>query len=263
MKGPVICLFFGVCLAVAQGPGFRQYTMGMLGTAFFHDVITGKPYSAKRVEKHVRTLQDGTHITDVSTVLQYRDADGRTRLDEQVPTMKDLGFIIIEIDDPVAGYHYTLDALDKVAYRIEMTQNVVPGLSMKLPRPLASASCAARVKLPAKAEEMGEDIENEELGTRVIGGLVVEGTRSTTKTPAGLMDNDQPLTHVQEIWFSTDICSPVLRRFWSPQGEESTSELTDISTTQPDSALFQIPPDYKIVDKAGRFEIRLRAPAKQ
>lgn len=88
MKRPVICLFLGVCLAVAQGTGFRQFTMSMLGTVSFHEVITGKPYSAKRVDKNVRTLQDGTHITDVSMFLQYRDTEGRTRLDQQVPTMK-------------------------------------------------------------------------------------------------------------------------------------------------------------------------------
>lgn len=109
---------------------------------------------------------------------------------------------------------------------------------------------------------MGAGVDNEELGTRTIEGLPVVGVRSTTNTPVGLMDNDQPLTHVQETWFSTYICSSISNRSWSPQGHESISELTEISTAEPESSLFQIPPDYKIVDKAGPFEFRLIAPAR-
>jgi len=261
MKRPAICLFLAVCLAVAQDSGVRQYTMGMLGTAFFPDVLAGRPFSAKSVDRDVRTLPNGTHITHASAVLYYRDTMGRTRFDRQVPTMEDLGFIMVEISDPVAGYHYTLDALNKMAYRIEMTQNV-PGLAIQLPRSVPKTSCAAREKLPRKAELMGDEVENEELGERVMEGLVVEGSRTTTTTPVGRMGNDKPLTSVQELWFSPSICRVISRRS-SSQGEELTSELTDITTAEPDSSLFQVPPDYKIVDKAGRFEIRLTAPPKQ
>ena len=39
----------------------------------------------------------------------------------------------------------------------------------------------------------------------------------------------------------------------SPEGNVSTMSMSDLSTAEPDAALFQIPASYKVVDESGSF----------
>ena len=69
--------------------------------------IIGQPDSAYELTERVRTLADGTRITDPPQIrIIQRDSQGRTRTENLTPA----GEIVIY--DPMAGAIYTLDTRD-------------------------------------------------------------------------------------------------------------------------------------------------------
>ena len=86
--------------------------------------VKGKPYSADVVNEHIQTLGDGNRIAQKSSSFIARDSEGRTRQVAPMQTfgpfaeaMKDLPKSIM-IFDVVAGAHYMLNPIDKIATKI-------------------------------------------------------------------------------------------------------------------------------------------------
>src|SRR5438034_2550392 len=73
---------------------------------------TGAPYSADTLVEGIQALADGNRIVRKTTGRVYRDSEGRTRREEDAK-----GRTAISIVDPVAGFSYSLDPENKVAWR--------------------------------------------------------------------------------------------------------------------------------------------------
>lgn len=212
--------------------------------------VTGMPYSAEQVTEHVQTLADGTHITQAEeTTKFYRDSQGRTRTEHTFrlpPGLQGSAPTMIEIMDPVAGVHYTLESQNKTAHK--MTFPALPP-----PSPNSDSTSARRVRtLPAQIsneEALRPQFSSESLGTQTIEGIVAEGTRTTTTYPVGSIGNDRPITVTTENWRSPDLKVMVLSKTSDPRSGDRTTKLINISRAEPDPSLFQVPPDYEIVEQ--------------
>ena len=90
-----------------------------------------------------------------------------------------------------------------------------------------------------------------------IEGVEAEGTRSTTTIPAGQIGNELPITIVSERWVSPDLKVLVMSRQSDPRFGETTYRLTNITRSEPSPDLFQVPPDFKIMDGPGLAGTRL------
>jgi len=230
-------------------------------------VVSGVPYSAEQVTEHVQTLADGTHITQSSQkTMLYRDSQGRTRTERTFPlppgAVGASGPNIIEINDPVSGAHYILHPQNHTAHK--MAYHTMPPLAARLPNPGANPGAGAVwfnavpapatiaiAPLPNSAPESPRQepqVSGESLGTQTIEGLLAEGKRTTTVFPAGSVGNDRPITAISETWMSTELKTQVLSKNSDPRSGESTTRLINISLTEPDAALFQIPAEYEIED---------------
>ena len=99
------------------------------------------------------------------------------------------------------------------------------------------------------------EFKRELLGTSVIDGLTVEGSRMAVTTPAGLEGNDRPMTRVCEHWESTELKITVLSKCSDPRSGKSTMRMQNLDRTEPDPSLFQVPEDYTIVDEQGPFTV--------
>ena len=130
---------------VAYGQGLAttvQPAQGGYGTAGFMAVeagfdsklVKGVPFSAELVTEFNQPLADGNHITRRSTMMIYRDSQGRTRreanpaplgLSEYVETQNLPKTIII--NDPVEGAMYVLDQRERVARRSRASRRSRPG----------------------------------------------------------------------------------------------------------------------------------------
>ena len=262
-------------------------SMGYPGTIHLGSPIIGKPYSAEEVLEHTQTLADGTHIqSKPTTTLVYRDSEGRTRTERQMlmgPLAPPDGPTIIDIHDAVAGYAYTLDTTNHVAYRVKSSpipaSNApaatigVPGLSLS-PLPVAVATAVPNAPPASPATTMtasatAQSVRNirtansENLGTRSMEGVLAEGQRETIVIPVGAEGNDAPLTIIRETWFSQQISATVYHKNSDPRTGDRITQLTNIVVGDPDPALFQVPADYQIVDESGPFQIRFSYTPKQ
>jgi hypothetical protein len=255
----------GVLSSAGGGVGLRggSFTAnyGIAGSAPYRmPVVRDAPYSGQRTIESAQTLQDGTAITRTRPQERlFRDSAGRTRTERVIPRaplQSNPGITLVEINDPVAECRYIVDSYNKVAHRVKAIAVEVrpvppsnPGGSRGTAAPPAAAPVPGRPQLSTQS-----------LGTQLMEGLLVEGTRATTTYPAGWQGNDRPIVATSETWFSTELRETVLIKTLDPRNGEDVTRLTDISRLEPDLTLFQIPPDYQIVDEEGPFSIKINVP---
>lgn len=279
-----LIVFMGCCAAVAQqDDGVR----GVAGTTRNGGTVTesllvagpglqmgtpvkGQPYSAEQVSEHVQTLTNGTHIDQKREASRmYRDSEGRTRTERLMlqgvaerTGAKD-SLRLIHIYDPVDGYAYTLDTQKHIAHRYTVP---IPSESQKAVRPVGVLTpLAAGQPLAGKAASVNRVLGNghmkrTSLGTDVIDGIQVEGTRTTITTPAGVMGNDRPLTRICDVWHSEELKITMLSKCTDPRSGNSTLRLQNLERSEPDAELFQVPADYTIVEEQGRFTLDFGGP---
>jgi hypothetical protein len=78
--------------------------------------VKAAPYSADTTVEGTQQLADGNRIARKTTGRVYRDSEGRTRREEDRPN----GRTTISLTDPVAGFSYSLDPINKIAWRTPM-----------------------------------------------------------------------------------------------------------------------------------------------
>jgi hypothetical protein len=209
---------------------------------------TGKPFSATVTTQTTQTYLDGTHVSQTTTTVQYRDAEGRTRIERNEPGVSTSGPVkSITIRDPVARVSYNLDPGEKTAVKI-----VMAGTSMGQGSPPAAVGRGARGGRGdnASAVQAARNSPNpivEDLGTTTVNGVPARGTRITTVVPLGAIGNDKEFRSVTERWFSPDLNLLIKSVSTDPRFGTTTYELTNISRQPPDPSLFQPPADYNIV----------------
>jgi hypothetical protein len=92
--------------------------------------------------------------------------------------------------------------------------------------------------------------KTESLGTKTIDGVQVAGTRSTSTIPAGTIGNDKDIITTRETWYSAQLKLDVLKIQDDPRFGHTTYSLTNIQLGEPEAALFQVPPDYRVETRA-------------
>lgn len=91
-----------------------------------------------------------------------------------------------------------------------------------------------------------KDAKTEQLGTKMMEGVEVEGTRTVTTIEAGKIGNEREIEITYERWFSKDLDLIVYSRHYDPRFGEQTYKLVNIDRSEPDRSLFTVPSDYKV-----------------
>lgn len=244
--------------------------------------VKGLPFCATITTEHTQTFADGNRIRSSDSSSLCRDSEGRTRREAGLnlmgassqPALPKL----ITITDPVGGFRYMLDADNKVAHRMPL--NSGPNTMAKAFGPGAPEK-GHQVMIYQRAGTAGpnmvlNDNENvffkksgqsseapsattENLGDQTIDGVHATGTRMTTTIPAGQMGNEQPILVTSERWYSPELKATMMTKHTDPWAGELKTQFTNVNTSEPDSSLFTVPSDYRIVDdKAGPFVMQKR-----
>ena len=223
--------------------------------------IKGRPFSADIINQTDQSLADGNHYREVHGKV-FRDAEGRTRHEMELRAAPDGSQQdVITILDPIAQIYVHLEPETKTAtlyaygplgigtpIRATASSEKAGPQAMAAPSVTSNADKHRRSVPGVAAGNFGVPTrEVEQLGTKVIEGFTVTGTRQTTITPAGSVGNDQPIVSSFETWFSNDLQIYLLTIMKNPQGE-TTYKLVDIHAGDPDPQLFQVPADYTVND---------------
>jgi hypothetical protein len=246
--------------------------------------VKGAPYSAQAVTETTQTLSDGNRIVRKSTATLYRDSEGRTRREQ---TLKAIGPLAADgvpaqtifISDPVAGVDYSLDT------RTNTARKMMPmrfKFEMKTPPPAGEKpdmifeKKVDRIQIekaeldrkiaggPVVMEWHGAlegNAKKEALGKQLIEGVEAEGSRTTITIPAGEIGNERPIEIVSERWYSAELQTVVMTRHSDPRLGETTYKLTNISRTEPDHSLFELPAGYTLKEETTPARLRLKKPA--
>lgn len=268
-------------VAWVSNGGAMQAKTGMVTMRFDNmdaAPVKGAPFCASVVTEHTQTLSDGNriHTTDNSNLC--RDSEGRTRREAavnllgaapQTSTPK-----LVTIVDPVAGVRYMLDTENKIAQKMPLmpeggpdaagppppgkngelmiyTHTGGPGSDVVFNKTIVKGGADAAGSAPTK----------ESLGDQTIDGIHATGTRVTTTIPAGKMGNEKPITVTSEHWYSPELKATIMTKHDDPWAGELKTEFKNVTTTEPDSSLFAVPAEYKVIDvKDGPMTIKLTAP---
>ncbi|MGE0126937.1 MAG: energy transducer TonB [Blastocatellales bacterium] len=105
----------------------------------------------------------------------------------------------------------------------------------------------------------------EQLGKQMVEGVECEGTREVMTIPAGAIGNERPIETVREKWSSPELNMVIMTKQSDPRFGESSYRVTNISRSEPDASLFQVPSDYTVKEggygftrPAASAEIKLR-----
>jgi hypothetical protein len=275
-----LIVFLGCCAAVAQRDDGVRGAQGTIRNGVpvsesflvagpgleMGGLVTGQPYSAERVSEHTQTLTNGTHIDQKREMSRmYRDSEGRTRMERLVflgPAVrtgaKDTAPRLIHIYDPVAGYSYTLDTQKHIAHRytvpIPSESQKTARTAVEMPAPPAGQPVAGKAaSFNGVLQQRG--MKRVPLGTEMIDGIQVEGTRTSITTPTGVQGNDRPLTRVCEIWHAEELKITMLSKCTDPRSGNLTLRIQNLERSEPDPELFQVPADYTIVEETGSFTV--------
>jgi hypothetical protein len=280
-------IFYGQAQSmVISGNSSRNAAGVISGTAnfrppqFIPQPVLNAPYSGEQIQEHQQTLADGTHVNQVNShQMMYRDSQGRTRTERSMfPVMDRNGSgqpspLVVEIMDPVQGVSYTLDTVNKIAHRSILQQpnppaaRPVPARAANAPSVLPYGGVVGAVRqgdlsatVPVPAARIAPNgtrmqITNEKLGTQVIDGITVEGTRMTRTIPANSEGNDRDMQIITETWNAPDLHMVIYSKNSDPRNGDSIMRFANLSHSDPDPSLFLAPPDYQIVDETGQFSI--------
>ena len=230
MRRTKATLLLTACIVSSAIPTLAQGTISF--AVDDSQPILNAPYSVIEETEHSQTLGDGTHMVVRSQTRLYRDSYGRTRKERFARNgTASSEPIIIEIHDPVAGAGYTLFVGERVA------RGIAP--PVKFP-----TNPNVVRKPPPSAESVHPKTTSENLGTQSIEGVLADGVRNTTAFPEGFMGNDRPIQFVHETWVSAELGLTLLEKDSDPRFGDTITRVTSLNRSEPDPALFQVPPDY-------------------
>jgi hypothetical protein len=290
LVGLIFLFVLTAALAVAQsqvplagavtmsGPVAKAGMVSMRVDDMDVEPVKGTPFCATVTTEHTQVFADGNriHTTDNSTIC--RDSEGRTRRDASLNLLgaaaQSSAPKLTTIVDPVAGYRYMLDNESKTAHRIPVGPN---SKTVSFKGPGDSAEKGEQVMLYQRVGTAGPTMAaggnvvfksagrlsddpaptSENLGDQTIEGIHATGTRMMTTIPAGGMGNEKPIQVTSERWYSPELKAAILTKHTDPWAGELKTQLTNVNSAEPDSSLFQVPADYKVLDeKAGPFVLQ-------
>jgi hypothetical protein len=237
--------------------------------------VPNAPFSADSETEFTQVLGDGNRIERRFSSMMARDSQGRTRREEEIALVGPLAVDgpsprLVTILDAVAGYSYTLDERQRVAYRNPIAiaklreghayaysadQKAGTRVWVSESRDHTAWTAAEQAKVAAVAvpgqklilgDKAASKITNEALGSRMIEGVMAEGTRTTSTIAAGAIGNALPIDVVTERWYSRDLQMAVLITRKDPRSGDSVYRLRTIVRAEPPPDLFTVPSDFQV-----------------
>ena len=203
--------------------------------------MASSPFTATLETAWVRHVADGGTITLVNQRRIARDANGRIYEERWFLVPKngriESRMSHIQIADPNAHTLYTC-RMDSRHICDLTTYTATTTMVFKMDGPPAG---------PLADGTGYRTVEN--LGNQVIAGVDTVGTRETTTYNPGVFGNDQKVTATREYWYSSQLGISPLSKRSEPLAGTQTFTIADITLSEPEAQLFELPEGFKVVDR--------------
>jgi TonB family protein len=201
--------------------------------------IPGLSFSARVELETAQTLANGTTVTHRTYNIIARDFRGRTHnefrywINPPNGTEAKLNYTVLyDPDTRTCTFVYPAARLAR-QFILKTDVLAPPQANKTVTNPLAPA------------------IQKEDMGINFLDGLQLTGIRETRTYPPGSIGNDQPVAITNEYWYSPDLHLNISVKRTDPRFGIQTLQLTGIRREEPDASLFEVPPDYKLVNENG------------
>jgi hypothetical protein len=200
--------------------------------------VTGRPFSGRGTTEWTRNLEDGSVVTTHLYAMVARDSQGRIYRERR-------NFVPANTDQEPRRNEFTL--LDPVTHT--RTTCTIATHHCEITGYHAPTSFTPR---PAGPFDNGKrSLSRESLGSDVIDDFNVVGTRETISINAGVVGNSQPLVSTREFWYSPDLQVNLFVTRKDPREGMQVIHVVDLSRSEPDPAMFQVPAGFVVVDSRG------------
>jgi hypothetical protein len=197
--------------------------------------VAGRPFSGRDSIDWTRNLEDGTVIATHLDANLARDGQGRIYREH-------VSFVPANSDEQSKRRYFTLS--DPVAHT--RTTCVIVVRRCAVTGYYESTSFTPRPTGPF--DDGKRNLSRESLGSDVIDGLNVIGTRETISINPGVLGNNQPLVSTREFWYSPDLQVNLSVTRKDPREGTQVIHVVDLSRSEPDPAMFQVPNGYVVRD---------------
>ena len=228
-----------------------------------------EPYIAEYEVSTVKTLANGSTITQEFTEVRAVDAQGRTMTAiTTIPASSDeTATTKVSVSDPVARTNARWDSRTSLATVVKRpshepgrascwaitpenvsTDSATDGQSSGKALQIAGPPTGLTPGTPTVSKPGQVETTIEHLGTQTIQGFEAHGSRVTQTTPAGAAGNTKPLVSTRESWQVNvhGIGLTVREVDDDPENGKRITELVKFSPDQPDPASLHPPEGYEI-----------------
>jgi hypothetical protein len=226
-------------ISIASSLAAQEPERGPDGSASTHVpgvqmlAIPRKPISGIDNIKWTRTLADGSTVVMHTTANLARDSQGRMYRENH-------HFVPLDKKSPAYQIHITDPVNHSQAYCSTVTFQCI--ISDYKPQTFFET-------IPAGPFDNGNrSLERESIGQRVIEGIYTNGTRETITINPGVLGNDKPMISTREFWYSDELETNLAVTRLDPREGKQEIWITDISRSEPDAHLFEIPLGYTVRD---------------
>lgn len=196
--------------------------------------ITDAPFTATVNTEWIRSLDDGSTITLVNHRAIARDKAGRIFQERR----------LLLPDDP--NQH-------SIVTQIEISDPVAHELYICVP---SGHTCQVEVLQAPEGKRFSRALPAiqpgtpgvEDLGMQTTAGLQAIGRRESSIIPEGAIGNNRPLTASFEYWYSPQLGVNLISKRRDPRFGLQNFQLSDVILKDPDPALFQPPPGFRLTD---------------
>ena len=109
------------------------------------------------------------------------------------------------------------------------------------PPAIAPGPTAPGPKMPGTVET--------DLGTQNMNGVELTGLRRERTIPAEASGTGKPIVITDDFWYAPQLYVYLIIRHDDPRTGEQMVAVSEIDRHDPDSTLFTVPPEYKVVDE--------------
>ena len=194
------------------------------------------PFSGKSNIEWTRMLEDGSQVVVHLQANVARDSQGRVYRERRsfAPANSNQPNRLNEIHiyDPVAR-----------------TQTICNVTSFRCVRKGYAPVTFFNVRATGWFDNNTRFLAREDLGSDVINGQSVVGTRETITVNPGRLGNNRPLVSTREFWYLPELKTNIAVTRDDPREGKQVIRLTDLSFSEPNPELFKVPIGYAVVDE--------------
>jgi len=199
------------------------------------------PFTATLDTEWVKNMSDGGTMTLINQRRIARDRKGRIYEERWMLVPKSGKFksvmTAIQIADPLTHIVYTC---------------MMDGKHVCTPASYTDKAIAAKAVRGNRNTPLPNNdgfVSLEDLGDGSLEGVDTIGTRITTTYNAGVLGNDDQFEIQRETWYSPQLGINLLSKISDPRSGTQTFTITELSTSEPDQKLFNLPDGFHAADQ--------------